>query len=631
MAISSNAVQNNLSGSNQTNAPARSRTIRQGSSTISITEGQTLKGVVSDIHGDAITLSMEDGTSFTGKLADANQYSIGQQAAFKVTSLDANTIYMKAMNEAYLLDMDDTIAQALEEANLPKTSRNFEVVKSLLKNQQSISRENIMNSIRLCARFPEADVNSIITMKRLNMPMTDDSIKQFTNYQNQTHQLLYKMDSLTDSINELMVNVSTTEPESIKEATSKLINIALMGDPSFEELALKEADAKSLLGSNPIVDATGNPVVDANGNPVVDANGNPVVDANGNPIVDANSAQDATNQTKPLLDENGNQVLDKDGNPVFISENEQAEGAQGRLQKVFDFFNNRVFGTNEKINSSNQTTQFIHEQTGYFMDSEARSELTNSLSELGLSDELLQAAKNGTATARDLLAAIGDELKNLSNEQVAKLVQSKGFQALTKNQFMSDWTISPEALKENLEIDETYSKMYHTFKNLSDFSSQILGKENAANVTLAANDMSENLNFMKVLNETFQYIQLPLKLQNQNAHGDLYVMTRKESLKKNPNNLKVLLHLDMDNLGTLDVQISKENTSVSTKFFLSDEDVLALFKNNIDTLGDAINEQGYAFTNEVSLKEKNVDVVNDFIGADKPVGDFKRYNFDLRA
>ena len=64
-------------------------------------------------------------------------------------------------------------------------------------------------------------------------------------------------------------------------------------------------------------------------------------------------------------------------------------------------------------------------------------------------------------------------------------------------------------------------------------------------------DLQQNLAFMKMLNEQFAYMQLPLKLSQQNAHGDLYVMTRKNALKKSKDNLKVLLHLEMDSLGTL--------------------------------------------------------------------------------
>lgn len=212
MAIISNSIQNNSQGTSSGVSSPRSQTYRSGNSTIQLQEGQTLKGVVSDVHGKEITLSMEDGSSFTGKLPDASQYSIGQKAAFQITSLDSNTIYMKAVSGAYLLDIEDTIEQALEEAALPKSDRNIEVVRSLLQNQQSISRENIMSSIQLCARFPKVDVNAVITMKRLGLPMTQESVQQFENYQNQNHQLLSKMDTLTNEITKMLNSIGSQVP-----------------------------------------------------------------------------------------------------------------------------------------------------------------------------------------------------------------------------------------------------------------------------------------------------------------------------------------------------------------------------------------------------------------------------------
>ena len=41
--------------------------------------------------------------------------------------------------------------------------------------------------------------------------------------------------------------------------------------------------------------------------------------------------------------------------------------------------------------------------------------------------------------------------------------------------------------------------------------------------------------------------------------------------------------------------------------------------------------QGYALESEFLMKEKNSDVVSDFVQSETPVGDIKRYNFDLRA
>ena len=159
MPIVSNGIQNSTDSPSSSVASSQPKAYRTGNTTVMLREGQTLKGVVSDVHSDQITLVMEDGTAFTGRLPDAGQYSIGQKAAFKIVSLDQNTIYMKAVSTSYLLDMEDTIDQALEEAGLPKSARNSDVVRSLLMNQQSISRENLLSSIRLCATYPDADVN----------------------------------------------------------------------------------------------------------------------------------------------------------------------------------------------------------------------------------------------------------------------------------------------------------------------------------------------------------------------------------------------------------------------------------------------------------------------------------------
>ena len=595
MPIISNTVQNNGGGASASVTP-RSHTYRSGGSMLHLQEGQTLKGVISDIHGMEITLSMEDGSSFTGKLPEASQYSIGQKAAFQITGLESNTIYMKALTNAYLLDMEDTIEQALEEANLPKTERNLDVVRSLLKNQQSISRESILSSIRLCARFPDAGVDSVITMKRLSMPMTPESVRQFENYQNQAHKLLYKMDNLTDSIGDMLNSIGTQVPRLAKEVGSQLLSIALQGNPSLEETALKilqEAEAE----------LPGNPAWEEDTAPY---------DENGNPIL-------------PESAENPEEAV-------------SADAAGGPLSRMKQFLSHITDGSavaktaiTESGLSNDFRTPFIQEQSGFLLSPAEREEFARFLSEYPLPDSVKEGIADGTLTARDFLTAVREAFPDMGEEQAGSLLANKAFHALVKGQFLSGWTLSPERLKQENALDEVYDKMSRQFESLSKFSEQVLGKDVFPQMSHTASDMSDNLDFMRTLNQTFQYIQLPLKLQNQNVHGDLYVMTRKEALKKNPNNLKVLLHLDMEHLGTLDIHIAKENNSVSTKFFVSSPETKKLLEKNIELLSDAINEQGYAFQSELALKEKEVDIVDDFITAEAPVGDIKRYNFDLRA
>lgn len=610
MSIISNSVQNNGGGASQ-EIRSQSRTYRSGNSTLHLREGQTLKGVISDIHGNEITLSMEDGSSFTGKLPDANQYSIGQKAAFLITGLDNNTIYMKATTGAYLLNMEDTVAQALEEAGLPRSTRNLDVVRSLLTNQQSISRDNIMASIKLCAQYPDADVNSVITMRRLGMPMTETSVKQFENYQNQTHQLLYKMDSLGDSISQMLQSIGSQIPRFAKEAGTQLLTLALEGTPTPEEQILTaqmtDAASDSLL---------------------------PETDAQGNPLVADTATEEATEDSQPATNP---EAAKEAVSPEAQQQTPEAETTSplARMRQLFSAITDGNAAARSAMSEAGMTedfrTPFIHEQTGFILSPEERTSFSEQLKDFPLSEEIKAGLSDGFVTAREFLTEIKQAFPHMTEEQAGALLTSKSFQKIVKGQFLSNWTISPEHLKKEGALEEVYEKMSKQFDALSHFSETVLGKDVFKQLSNTASDMNDNLNFMKTLNETFQYVQLPLKLQDQNAHGDLYVMTRKEALKKDPKDLKVLLHLDMDHLGTLDIQIVRENTAVSLKFFVSTEETLHLLDRNIELLRDAINQQGYACSSELSMKEKDVDIVNDFIAQETPVGDMKRYNFDLRA
>ncbi len=588
MPISSNSVHNNQNQSGSMNTASAKRTFRSGGGTITVREGETLKGVVSDIHGNEITISMEDGSSFTGKLPEASQYSIGQKAAFQITGLDGGTIYMKAISQAYLLGIEDTIEQALEEAGLPKSPRNLEIVRSLLLNQQSISRENIAESLQLCAKYPNADVNSVITMKRLGMPMDMATVTQFDQYNKQTHQLLTRMDALADSINELLTELAKENPSIARYATGEVLDMVLQSLPSLEEQNLTATQLQANLSAAP-------------------------------------GAEGAD-----LLPGEENQEI-----PPEATEDTQAAGqtATSPFARMKQLLNGITDRASSPAGAEAKPTEFIPEQTGHLLTAEERSALSDLLGKYTENKEVLTALEKGDLTARELLTNIKDTLTTLPDEELHRLVSQKVFQKVIKGQFLSGWTLSPDGLKEEGSIDTLYNRMQQQFSDLTNLSRMFATRNSGEQIINTTSDLQQNLAFMKMLNEQFAYMQLPLKLSQQNAHGDLYVMTRKNALKKSKDNLKVLLHLEMDSLGTLDIHITKDHTSISTQFYTTKETARKLLEKNVELLKDAINEQGYSFTSEFLAKEKDIDLVHDFIEKDSPAppAAVKRYNFDLRA
>lgn len=593
MPIVSNGIQNSTDSPSSSVASSQPKAYRTGNTTVMLREGQTLKGVVSDVHSDQITLVMEDGTAFTGRLPDAGQYSIGQKAAFKIVSLDQNTIYMKAVSTSYLLDMEDTIDQALEEAGLPKSARNSDVVRSLLMNQQSISRENLLSSIRLCATYPDADVNSVITLRRLGLPLTPENLAQFEQYENNDHSLLDHFAQITDSIGDLMNAIGTQVPRLSGQTAGQLLNLALSSSLTPEEQALKEAQAAASAAQTEAAAQEGENPESAEKAP-------------------ANAADTALSE-----------------------ETEVSSSPFSRMKQIFSSLTDGASAAKAALSETglakDYKVPFIHEQVGFSLSPEEREAFHSLLSDLPLPEELTTSLQEGTLTTRDFLTAVRQALPRMSSEQAAGLLSSPAFQRLVKDQFLSNWTLSPEKLKQKGAVEELYQQISSQVDKLSHFSQDVFGKNLFENLQQQTTQTSQNLNFMKLLNDTYQYVQLPVKLQQQNAHGDLYVMTRKESLRRHPDSLKALLHLDMDHLGSLDIHIIRENTSITTKFFVDEKDTLQLLEKNINLLQDALNEQGFSFSSEFSMKEKDFDLVNDFMNAEAPVGTIARYNFDLRA
>lgn len=596
MPIVSNGIQNSTDSPSSSVASSQPKAYRTGNTTVMLREGQTLKGVVSDVHSDQITLVMEDGTAFTGRLPDAGQYSIGQKAAFKIVSLDQNTIYMKAVSTSYLLDMEDTIDQALEEAGLPKSARNSDVVRSLLMNQQSISRENLLSSIRLCATYPDADVNSVITLRRLGLPLTPENLAQFEQYENNDHSLLDHFAQITDSIGDLMNAIGTQVPRLSGQTAGQLLNLALSSSLTPEEQALKEAQAAA---SEAQTEA---------------------------------AAQEGEGSDAP---ETAEKAPANAADAALSEETEVSSSPFSRMKQIFSSLTDGASVAKAALSETglakDYKVPFIHEQVGFSLSPEEREAFHSLLSDLPLPEELTTSLQEGTLTTRDFLTAVRQALPRMSSEQAAGLLSSPAFQRLVKDQFLSNWTLSPEKLKQKGAVEELYQQISSQVDKLSHFSQDVFGKNLFENLQQQTTQTSQNLNFMKLLNDTYQYVQLPVKLQQQNAHGDLYVMTRKESLCRHPDSLKALLHLDMDHLGSLDIHIIRENTSITTKFFVDEKDTLQLLEKNINLLQDALNEQGFSFSSEFSMKEKDFDLVNDFMNAEAPVGTIARYNFDLRA
>lgn len=273
---------------------------------------------------------------------------------------------------------------------------------------------------------------------------------------------------------------------------------------------------------------------------------------------------------------------------------------------------------------------------GTFLTSGERSELLSKLSSLPISRQLAAKIASGEATAKEVLTLVKNTIPAADPAAVQELFHSQVFENILGKFLQSSWTLTPDKLKKDGEVNSFYDKMSTQLKQFQGLIQTALSGEDSDNMGRSAHDMESNIEFMKTLSETFSYMQMPLKLQNQDAHADLYVYTQKEKLRKNPDNAHVLLHLTLEHLGDIDIYIDKNKNDVNTKFILGDEPSINLIKTNSDMLSNALNQQGYLCHVNVAMMDADTgtSTVNNFIDTKintSATSDMKRFSFDIRA
>ena len=183
-------------------------------------------------------------------------------------------------------------------------------------------------------------------------------------------------------------------------------------------------------------------------------------------------------------------------------------------------------------------------------------------------------------------------------------------------------------------MGKVYEKIIKSLHTLN----ENLQQSGTANTALqeSITNLSENIDFMNQLNQMYTYVQLPLKMQNGEKNGELYVFTNKRSLAEKDGEVSALLHLTMEHLGPLDVYVKMNQGKVSTEFTVEKEETLLFLEKNMSILTDRLQKRGYDISCKMKVKDEAGEPENpvERLLTEKQNGTLSvhaQYAFDVRA
>ena len=267
----------------------------------------------------------------------------------------------------------------------------------------------------------------------------------------------------------------------------------------------------------------------------------------------------------------------------FLSgENREAFQKGGVLEKANGVA--EVVGQ-EKMSGSNHTTELLT-----FM------RRLEGLSEEQLVRNIQKDLKQGEMDVnilKELLFSDQGIGKRFLLESKDKIYRSEEFNTFLKDTLQNEWSLTPEELTEDGKVKEFYQKLLQRGEQLSRLMEHV-STQNQTSTGNSLQNIRENVEFINQMNQMFQYVQLPLKLSGSQAQGELYVYTNKRNLAKKDGMLTAILHLDMEYLGNVDVNITLDtNTEQVTTRFYMEEETVTLLEEHMEELTERLMKKGY--------------------------------------
>lgn len=559
----------------------------------SLVPGTTIQGEIIAKNGNEVQIRIDKDTVLQARLEQDVNVEEGQNIRFQVKN-NGTTLTLSPLltNTAQA----DNVYKALQMAGLPINESTVAMTDEMMKLGMSIDSRSLQNMFKDVVTHTDASATDVVFLHKMDMPLTESNLRQIQNYTELQHEVVKGMQDVTDALQGLINGTGGADIAAGADVAAGAAGVDADTLTQYQNL-VKELISDTLMGMLPdgagvAGDGTGGNLT--GGITGADLAGEvPAGGISGDALAAGITGTDLMGEALADAPLSGNAALIK-----------------GVLQDAaFSELLNNGLVTEE------EAAGFLKEAAGL-------------LTEKGIT-------LSGNTTQEMMKALLDITAGNTQEaESLQRMFSGKVWKNLLESTVKTQWSLTPETLPKEGEVGKVYEKIIKNLHTLNETLQQS-GAQNTA-LQESITNLSENIDFMNQLNQMYTYVQLPLKMQNGEKNGELYVFTNKRSLAEKDGEVSALLHLTMEHLGPLDVYVKMNQGKVSTEFTVEKEETLLFLEKNMSILTDRLQKRGYDISCKMKVKDEAGEPENpvERLLTEKQNGAVSvhaQYAFDVRA
>lgn len=586
-------------GQNTVPVTAQEQAVKTGTQQLtgtlsSLQTGNVFEGTVTDISDGQVLLTLANGEKISARLEGQIQLQLNQAMFFEVKSNTQTQIAIKPYLNGD--SSNPTLLKALMQAGMGVTTDNLEMVRTMMEEQLPIDKNSLNQMMRQLAMFPKAEPSVIAQMNKLGIPVTEANVQQFSNYKADTAAIMKELENVLEQLPKAIAGEADTAGQ-MAAKNMQLMDI-LFGGETIEQSQDAGAKAQELLAKT------------ADGSVTIKSGEQQAADIAKELQQILSTAEDGMQQTSAA----GEGIQQADAAREGAQQADAAKQAEGR-----------------------QMPAATQGSLGEILGKEGAASLEQQLKSLETDGKQVLLDKNGNLntgmSAEEFLKNLNQLFKENEfpqKEALFKLFLGKEYQTILKKAVENQWYLEPQETGSKETVEKLYNRLQTQMNRLDEFIKQ--AGSGTEGLQKAVADVRGNIEFMNQINQIYNFVQLPLKMNGQNVNSELYVYTNKKNPRDMDGELSAFLHLDMDHLGSTDISVKMKGTAVKTNFYMADDASYELILAHAEELAERLENKGYQCQIEVKSEEKDMDFVEDFLKHDMPsAGKVYRYSFDVRA
>ena len=593
----------------------------QESNLYTLAEGEVFSGTVTEGENQKVLVTLSNGDTFTAKPETGVELLKGQPAYFLVTSNDKGKMSLKLLTQNE--NASPTILKALGNAGFDVTDRAIDMVKSMMDKNLPLDPDTVGSMVKNAVFFEGESTDTLATLKKLGVSVNDMNIEQLKAYDNGEGKLETPLYNIAKELPETIaksddartiIQIAQAVTEGAEELKQDITNppTHVLDAKEFVETS-KDAANTPQVNIEKLVSVIDREMTEIVKNEIANESDKPLLDISGN-----GNSEEAAVKNAPISEQNGQAEV------INSKPSVNANGITQEIQESADILKQEL--TNGIATDEAE------------MPEHPKGVLVNNDNSSVNSANIAQNLKESLGMVNDkafteLLKEVVDLLKenDVPESMVKELFKSAPLKELMSKAMQEQWFMSPDKMEDKEEVDKFYNKMN---RQLTRIQEALNGNKNVpTELTRNVADIRNNLSFINEANHLYQYVQIPIKMASEHATGDLYVYTNKKNLRDPKQEITAHLHLEMEHLGTTDVDIVLRQKKLSTHFVLADEKSLDLVLEHIDLLTQRLNDKGFDVNIDASKMQdtNDGDFLSKIMGMPLPKINYSKQSFDVKV